>query len=742
MTFSDFSSSNSFSGLWQQLRDQPSDVNIWHQIFARYEQAGLFWQSGYVARQIFRIHPTFAQADVALLGALERQADQQAHALLGCSVDHDQSPAPEVVEALATFCAWVTAYPEDWLTWLYLARLLELVGQNRLAAWPQLGDALQQANGLEPIAGESLHWLGVWRLNSGDAAGAVQAFSQLLHIRPVRCGSMMFLGEALLRTGQRDAAEKAFSRASLSLNVVFLRDLAQRVFKHNYWYEALQILEKAIALQPDSIPTLLAMTTIHWEIYQLSEAEKLCQRILALDPDNREVVFMISALPGRMGDAKKHFLTVQSQFEQLQDPLSRLASSIAMASLYQDDLSAQAVADLHRQLCAPIQAALASEVPRVMAHPRGQRLRLGLVSGDFYRQHPVNLFMLPVLQHLDHERFEVFVYYTGSMHDDYTLMAKSAANHWIDAGKYDDQALCKRIRCDRIDVILDLAGHTSSHRLGLFSMRAAPVQVTFLGYPHSTGLTCMDWLIGDRWVSPAEHHKLFSEGIAQLPSSVFCWAPVDFYPLPPARPHGARVVFGSFNNVMKLSPQTLDLWARILVSVPDSCLLLKAPSFRDQAVINRFCNLFADRHIDPARLAFQGPTELGEMMQSYGEIDIALDPIPYNGGTTSLQALWMGVPLVCLLGDNFVSRMGASFLHNLGREDWLASDANSYVAIAEALAGQVGELRRSRPLFRDQMAASPLCDLDRYVGDFEKLIDRMWYRHYSGSAERFLGSAS
>lgn len=171
----------------------------------------------------------------------------------------------------------------------------------------------------------------------------------------------------------------------------------------------------------------------------------------------------------------------------------------------------------------------------------------------------------------------------------------------------------------------------------------------------------MDWLIGDAVVSPAEHGHLFSEGIAQLPDSVFCWAPVDDHPLPAPRASDAPLVLGSFNNAMKLSPKTIALWSRVLHALPDSQLLLKAPSLRDEAVQSRFAALFAEHGIGRERLRLRGPSGLAEMMQEYGDMDIALDPTPYNGGTTTLQALWMGVPVVCLSGDNFVSRMGVSF---------------------------------------------------------------------------------
>ena len=723
---------------WQQLRGNPRDTSPWISLVRIYRQAGLPWHASYAARQLQRIQADLVVGDPALGVALEQQADLAAHALLGRSRRPDGRPDPGVEAMASRLLDWQPQNPGDWLSWLYLARLVEVIGPDPVRSWPPAAEALLRACDLEPLAGESLHWLGVWRLNGSDPAGAVQALSPLVQVRPQRFGSMLFLGEALLRTGQQAAAEAAFTRASQSQNGVFLRELAQRVLHHNYWQEAIEILGKALTLDPDSIPALLELSNIHWEVYQLSEAEAICQRILALDPCNRDVVSMMSALPGRKGDAKAHFKNLKVQFESLRDPSSRLVSSLAMASLYQDDLSALDVARLHRQLCEGIEAAIE---PLAAAKPTASgnhRIRLGLVSSDFHRQHPVNIFMLPILQVLDHERFELFIYNTGSMHDDYTLMAQACADHWLEASKLDDQALAQQIGRDGIQLLMDLSGHTSKHRLGVFCMRAAPVQVTFLGYPHSTGLSRMDWLIGDRWVSPEQHHHLFSEAIAQLPHSVFCWAPVDPYPLPAPRPDGAEVVFGSFNNVMKLSPRTLDLWARILAEVPHSRLLLKAPSLRDRSVVERFRHQFMARSIDPDRLEFQGPTELGLMMQSYGEIDIALDPFPYNGGTTSLQALWMGVPLISLMGDNFVARMGGSFLHSLGRPEWLADDEVSYLGIAQTLADSVVELRRSRSCLRSQMAASPLCDLSQYASDFQALLTRIWSQHQSGSSSRFL----
>ncbi|MFN9547829.1 MAG: tetratricopeptide repeat protein [Cyanobacteriota bacterium] len=724
--------------LWHQVRQQPLAVEGWIALCQGYALAGQAPQWNYVLRQVRRLNP----APSALLPS---PSDRDVRAITAAEehlADPDTAAAQRGAAALDS---WLASAPGDWLSLLYRCRLAdgEAAASSAIASGAehraqQAQHVLRQAIACEPIPGESLHWLGLWRLNGGDASGAIAALSGLVDRQPLRHGSMLYLGEALLRAGHRPAAEVAFTRASSSANPAVLRLLAQRVFQHNYWQEAIAVLQRADRLQPDNRDTLLALAQIHWQVYNLSDAEALCRRVLELDPANSEVRYLLNALPGRRGDAAAHLAAVEAHYAELGEPGSRLASSIAMASLYVDDRTPEQVAMLHQRLCAPIEAA-APTTQCLLRNPDPERpLRLGLVSGDFHRQHPVNLFMLPLLERLDRDHFPVNVYHTGTMHDEYTARARTAAAHWIEAGAIDDPALRQRIQADGIDILIDLAGHTSSHRLGLFALRAAPVQATFLGYPHSTGLSRMDWLIGDPIVSPAAHAHLFSEGIAQLPGSVFCWCPVDDYPLPPPRPAEAPLVFGSFNNIMKLSPRTIRLWAALLRDLPEARLLLKAPSLGDVSVVERFRGLFAAEGLDPERLLLEGPEELGLMMARYGAIDIALDPTPYNGGTTTLQALWMGVPVIALRGGNFVSRMGASFLTSLGRPEWIADSEAEYRAIARRLAAECSSLRQGRAALRQRMALGGLADLERYTADFEQLLRRMWRHHCQGSGVRLL----
>lgn len=717
--------------LWRKLKEAPAQVETWVALARLYAEAGLVWQGGYAARQALRLDRALAP-HLDNLKLDDWRSDFAGAALLG------RPTLPDAADLIADFTEVVRRYPNDWLSWLYLARLHEMNSDGSEESRHLAEESLEHARVLEPLEGESLHWMGLWRFNAGNPQGAVAAFSRLLDIRPVRFGSMMHLGEALLHVGNAPAAEKAFSRAALSRNPVFLQTLAQRVYSHNYWQEAIAILRIAAELSPGNVELLLSLAQIQSEVYTLDDCAATLDEILQIAPDNREAGLLKAGLLGRTGDAHAHLSILRQAYEAGGDPLSRMASSILMSLLYQDELSAEHVAEQHRALCAPIETALAARNNFANDRTPERRLRIGYLTGDLHRQHPVNVFMLPVLLRHNHADFEICIYHTGTMNDEYTRRARASADRWLEAAKLDDNQLRDAVAADQVDILVDLAGHTSSHRLGVMALRGAPVQATFLGYPHSTGLTRIDWLIGDRIVSPAEHSHLFSEGIAQMPDCVWCWATVDEYPLPAPRPAEAPLVFGSFNNAMKLSPRTVALWARVLKAVPDARLLLKAPSLRDESIRRRFAGLFAEQGIGAERLIMRGPTGLAEMMQEYGDVDIALDPLPYNGGTTTMQALWMGVPAVTLVGDNFVGRMGASFMTTLGTPELAAANEEQYVAAAVRLAEQRAALRGGRAALRRRMTDSPLCDIATYVSNFEALLREMWRSHCRGDGARLL----
>ena len=707
------------TNLWKEIQQHPTEPILWSKINIEYKKARLREQENYTSVQLARL--------TNQKSATRGQEPDKANQYLSGPITDECTPWEK---ALAE---WVGECEGDWLSCLYLSRLLD---RNKNS--DQQHQLLNQCLQSEPIPGETMHWIGVWRLNSGDHTGAIEALSQLVDVRPLRHGSMLYLGEALLKAGNTKAAEVAFTRASTSQNPNFLRMMAERVSNNNYWQEAIEILELSLKLDEDNVQSLQLLAEIHWDSYQLEEAEKVFNRILQLDPQNRDVRYKINALPGRRGDARAHLALVEKHYAEAQDPQSRLASSVAMTSLYVDNRTPEAIAELHQKLCSAISRNIEAKTNFENNKDENRVLCIGLVTGDFHRQHPINLFMLPLLERINKEKFKVIVFYTGAMHDTYTARAQTASSRWIECGNIDDALLQQRIISENVDILIDLAGHTSNHRLGVFALRSAPVQATFLGYPHSTGLDQMDWIIGDSVVAPIEHAHLFSENIAQLDGSVFCWSPIDDYPLPKQRSTDAGIVFGSFNNVMKLTPYTIQIWASILKAHPNSQLLLKAPSLRDQSVIERFKGIFRNEGIQDEQLEFEGPTGLEHMMQRYGDVDIALDPTPYNGGTTTLQAMWMGVPVITLEGKNFVSRMGSSFLQAAGYQDWIARNPEEYLAIATAMVADIQNIRQSRESLRKNMVDSRLSNPGKYSQNFEDLLQRMWRHYCNNNSEQHL----
>jgi predicted O-linked N-acetylglucosamine transferase (SPINDLY family) len=294
--------------------------------------------------------------------------------------------------------------------------------------------------------------------------------------------------------------------------------------------------------------------------------------------------------------------------------------------------------------------------------------------------------------------------------------------HWTQA------QLTQRIRADGIDVLIDLAGHTSHNRLVMLSQRVAPVQVSFLGYPGSTGVPNIDWLLADPVVVPPEHDVLCTERVYRLPNAVFCFAPEVDYPYPTydAAKAVRPLTFGSFNNVPKLTPHTIALWAKVLARVPGSRLLLKAPSFRDESAVRIFRERFERQGVDASRIGFRGPVGLTDMMAEYADVDMALDPVPYNGGTTTLQAMWMGVPVVVKEGQNFVSRMGASFMRAAGLPEWVADSDEAYVDTAARMASDRQGLMHLKAGLRARLQAAPAWNIEEYTRDMERALRAMW----------------
>ena len=459
--------------------------------------------------------------------------------------------------------------------------------------------------------------------------------------------------------------------------------------------EAVAALQRAIALQPGFAQAHNNLGLALQYLHRHQDARASFERALQADPGfaaaHSNLLFMLSH------DAS-------------QPPEALLAAHL----------------DFDRRHGAPLRATW-----RPHGNPRDpeRRLRLGFVSGDL-RQHAVAHFVAPIWQALDRSRFEIHAYSTWGAGDAQTAALRALTARWTDAAAMDDEALAETIRADGIDILFDLSGHTRHNRLLVFARKPAPVQVTAIGYPNTTGLAAIDYRISDPFRMPPALRPLNAEQVVMVPcASTFAHGPApDAGPLP-ALARGT-VTFGSFQRALKVTDHTLHLWARVLHAVPGSRLLVGAVS--DAAAQQRIAAALADAGIAAERLAFQRPLPMQQYLALHRGVDLLLDSHPYPGGTTTHHGLWMGVPTVTRTGTALVSWQGASTLLRLGLSDFVAADDDGYVAIARRWAADPAALAALRASLRERIRTHPLLQPAAVAAGFERAMRGMWRRWCAG----------
>ena len=358
-----------------------------------------------------------------------------------------------------------------------------------------------------------------------------------------------------------------------------------------------------------------------------------------------------------------------------------------------------------------------------------RRLRVGYVSPDF-NDHAVGKFIEPVLAAHDTTKFEVFCYYNKNRVDDATKRMQAVAAHWRMTADISDGDLATTIQNDTIDILVDLSGHTGLNRLLVFARKPAPIQVTWIGYPNTTGLSTMDYRITDAFADPiGATESLHTEKLTRMPECFSCFKAPNNAPevkALPAAAHG-QITFGSFNNFAKITPEVMRVWIAILARVPGSRLVLKNWCLDNDRMKTFMLEAFARCGATPGQIELWNPnTSNFDHLNCYNSIDIGLDPFPYNGTTTTCDALWMGVPVITLAGVSHVGRVGVSQMSNLGLQELIAHDTDHYVDIAVALANDVPRLAALRGAMRVRMSASPLMDAPRLTKNLEAAYDNMW----------------
>jgi predicted O-linked N-acetylglucosamine transferase (SPINDLY family) len=591
--------------------------------------------------------------------------------------------------------------------------------------------AYERALALKPDFFEASYNLGLALQEQGKPHEAAAAYGRALVLKPDFAEAHNNLGNALKDQVQLDAAVASYGRA-LALKPDFADahyNLGNALRDQGKLEKAIAAYRRALALTPDYAEAHNNLGNALKDQGKLEEAIASYGRALALTPGFAEAHNNLGDAfkdQGRLDDA----MAAYRQALALKPDYAEAHSNLLLCLNYGSGLSAEAVFAEHRRWDEGHGMRLRQSAPSYgNDRDPDRRLRLGYVSPDF-RRHSVAYFLEPLLRAHDRTAIELFCYAEVMRPDAVTARLRALADHWLSTVGISDDALAGRIRADGIDILVDLAGHTAHNRLLLFARKPAPVQLTWLGYPNSTGLSAIDFRLVDGVTDPqGAADALASEKLVRLEGGFLCYGPPHDAPEIVPRPSlaGAAVTFGSFNNPAKLSAATIEVWAALLGRLPLARLLLKGASFADASSCDLFRARFASHGIDAARLILRSlAPDTASHLASYGEVDVALDPFPYNGTTTTCEALWMGVPVVTLRGERHAGRVGASLLTRVGLDALIAGDEAHYIDIAAGLAADTLRLAALSQSLRQRLQGSSLCDGVLFARRFEAALRHMW----------------
>lgn len=552
--------------------------------------------------------------------------------------------------------------------------LREAIALHQSGQWQRAQAHYQQILQADPDHPDALHLLGLIEHQQGRSDSALDRLARALQRRPADALFHFNLANMQQDLGRLDAAIASFEQV-LRLqpgNVDALIGLGSALRGASRHDEALACYRRAIAIQPGHAQAHYNLGNALLSLNQHEQAVASFRAALRLqpgfDPAFSNLLFTLQNVPG-----------------------------VSQESLFAE----------HCEYAKRYEAPLKALWPRHGNTPEPQRrLKVGYVSGDL-RQHPVAHFIAPILANHDKTCVDVFAYYNHPRHDMVTERLRACVDHWCDCHAMDDDTLAKRIRGDGIDILVDLSGHTALHRLLVFARKPAPVQVTWFGYIGTTGLSAMDYRLTNAYMDPPGlTERYHTEALVRLPGSGIAYTAAPACPPVNTLPamSGAGVVLGSLNTLSKINPAVVKLWSRVLQALPQARLMLG--NVTNETLAQRMTALFAAQGIGPERLLLQPKLPLTDYLALHHRIDLGLDPFPYNGGTTSLHALWMGVPMVTLAGQHSVARWGVAALSRVGLQDFICQSEDDYVQCVVRTVHDLPALNRIRQTLRARMSAA------------------------------------
>ena len=567
--------------------------------------------------------------------------------------------------------------------------------------------------------------LAVAQHRAGRLGEAAATYDQILARQPAHAGAMHLRGAVAVQMGQVEAGVE-FLRRGIALTPNYAEgyyNFGIALQQLGRLDEAIAAYRQAIALRPNFAQAYGNLGSALNHQGQLDEAVSAYRRSIALDPNSPETLSNLGNVLRHQGRLDESIATFRQALA-IKPEFTEVFSNLIFAWNFHPAYDPAAVlAELSRwdaQYAAPLRNTL----PRHDNDPSpDRRLKIGYFSPDF-RDHCQSFFTLPLLRNHRHELFDIYLYSRVFRPDDITRQIRNHADTWRNVAGLSDQRIAEQIHEDRIDILVDLTMHMANCRPMLFARKPAPIQIAWLAYPGTTGLSAMDYRLTDPYLDPpGEHDQWYREKSIRLADTFWCYDPLTDQPQVNALPalSGGHVTFGCLNNFCKVTDRTLSLWSRVLKATPGSKLILLSPQGEHRQRVLRLLD------VESERVEFVANQKRDQYLRVYHRIDICLDTFHYNGHTTSLDALWMGVPVISLCGDFAVSRAGFSQYTNLGLADeFVARTDEEFVSLAVKWAAQPSQLAEIRATLRPRMERSPLMDGPRFAAGIESVYRDVW----------------
>jgi predicted O-linked N-acetylglucosamine transferase (SPINDLY family) len=590
-------------------------------------------------------------------------------------------------------------------------------------------ELFRRAIRLDPAEGRLHNNLGAALNRKGNFEDAAASFQKAVDLKPKYVEALSNLGTTLRLLGELKPAAKKF-RAALKINDQYWPahvGLAETLKDLGLHKKALAEIDHALTLRGNFSQGHFLRSMILRDMQRYDESIDAVRHMLRLDPDDQQGITSLAYALLERGDMDEAMEALNRSVALR--PNAMTLSNVLMTANYHPGYAAADLLAMHR-VWAELHEAPHRPGWGNYANDRtpNRKLRIGYVSPDF-RGHVVAHFLEPILENHDHDQFEVFGYANLRHFDMHTWKIRSQVDQWREIADKSDVEIAAQIRKDRIDILIELAGHTGGNALPVFARKPAPVQINMIGFPSTTGLSAMDYRVTDaRCDPPGQTDPYNSERLLRMPRLWWVFNPTpnspEVGPLPADK--NGYLTFTSVNNFTKVTSDVQRMWARLLLAVPNSRLIFQQNAMNSEHTTQAVRRRFAEMGVDTARLEFRPMSDLHTFFKLLNESDLTLDPFPFNGGTTTCQSLWMGAPVLTLAGERHASRMGLSMMTAIGLPEFVAHSPAEYIEIGRCLAGDLPHLREVRRGMRERLLASPLLDGAGYTRELEAKYRQVW----------------